>query len=71
MRHAPELLLPAGSLAKMHAAFDYGADEATKTRDEPFPWFNTVFFSVLALVVLFIAVFVKRRVKRRPQMPVS
>ena len=26
MRHAPELLLPAGSLAKMHAAFDYGAD---------------------------------------------
>ena len=47
------------------------AIEATKTRDEPFPWFNTVFFSVLALVVLFIAVFVKRRVKRRPQMPVS
>jgi putative protease len=26
MPHAPELLLPAGSLAKMHAAFDYGAD---------------------------------------------
>ncbi|MES2130648.1 MAG: tRNA 5-hydroxyuridine modification protein YegQ [Pseudomonadota bacterium] len=26
MLHAPELLLPAGSLAKMHAAFDYGAD---------------------------------------------
>lgn len=26
MRHAPELLLPAGSLAKMHAAFDFGAD---------------------------------------------
>ncbi|UTY56532.1 tRNA 5-hydroxyuridine modification protein YegQ [Massilia sp. erpn] len=26
MSRAPELLLPAGSLAKMHAAFDYGAD---------------------------------------------
>lgn len=26
MRRAPELLLPAGSLAKMHAAFDFGAD---------------------------------------------
>ena len=26
MRSAPELLLPAGSLAKMHAAFDFGAD---------------------------------------------
>lgn len=26
MLRAPELLLPAGSLAKMHAAFDYGAD---------------------------------------------
>ncbi|MGV7210810.1 tRNA 5-hydroxyuridine modification protein YegQ [Oxalobacteraceae bacterium A2-2] len=26
MPHAPELLLPAGSLAKMHAAFDFGAD---------------------------------------------
>src|ERR1017187_31116 len=26
MLRAPELLLPAGSLAKMHAAFDFGAD---------------------------------------------
>ena len=26
MLRAPEVLLPAGSLAKMHAAFDYGAD---------------------------------------------
>ncbi|MEA5098729.1 MAG: tRNA 5-hydroxyuridine modification protein YegQ [Burkholderiaceae bacterium] len=26
MSHAPELLLPAGSLAKMHTAFDFGAD---------------------------------------------
>jgi putative protease len=26
MHRAPELLLPAGSLSKMHAAFDYGAD---------------------------------------------
>jgi U32 family peptidase len=26
MRTAPELLLPAGSLTKMHAAFDFGAD---------------------------------------------
>jgi len=26
MQHSPELLLPAGSLAKMHTAFDYGAD---------------------------------------------
>ena len=26
MLRSPELLLPAGSLAKMHAAFDFGAD---------------------------------------------
>ena len=26
MLRAPELLLPAGLLTKMHAAFDYGAD---------------------------------------------
>src|SRR5512147_670868 len=26
MLRSPELLLPAGSLSKMHAAFDYGAD---------------------------------------------
>ncbi|MDE2429387.1 MAG: U32 family peptidase, partial [Burkholderiales bacterium] len=26
MLKAPELLLPAGSLEKMHAAFDFGAD---------------------------------------------
>ena len=47
------------------------AIEATNSRDEPFPWFNTVFFSVLALLLIVIAIFIKRRVKRRPQMPVN
>ena len=45
--------------------------EATTSREEPFPWFNTVFFTVLALVLIVIAVFIKRRVKHRPQMPVN
>jgi hypothetical protein len=39
--------------------------EATNSRDEPFPWFNTIFFSVLTLVLLFVAIAVKRR--RRPR----
>ena len=45
--------------------------EATTSREEPFPWFNTIFFTVLALVLIVIAVFIKRRVKHRPQMQVN
>ncbi|WP_339510206.1 DUF1523 family protein [Pseudomonas sp. RL_15y_Pfl2_60] len=45
--------------------------EATNSRAQPFPWFNTIFFSVLGLVVLFIVVSLKRRNKRRDQVVVS
>jgi len=45
--------------------------EATNSRDEPFPWFNTVFFSILALVLIVVAVFVKRRLKPRHQTVVN
>lgn len=47
------------------------AIESTNSREEPFPWFNTVFFSVMALVLIFVAVFVKRRLKRRHQIPAN
>ena len=47
------------------------AIEATDSRTEPFPWFNTVFFSVIALMIIFVAVFIKRRQKHRPQMPAN
>ncbi|KAA0943154.1 MULTISPECIES: DUF1523 family protein [unclassified Pseudomonas] len=43
------------------------AIESTNSRAEPFPWFNTVFFSVMTLVLIFVALFVKRRLKRRHQ----
>lgn len=38
--------------------------EATSSRDEPFPVFNTVFFTVLILLVLIAALFVRRRVRK-------
>ena len=47
------------------------AIESTNSRAEPFPWFNTVFLSLLALGLIFIAVFVKRRLKHRHQVPAS
>jgi hypothetical protein len=42
--------------------------EATNTRDEPFPWFNTLFLSVIALASVVLAITVKRR--RRPRFKV-
>ena len=39
------------------------AVEATSSRDEPFPAFNTVFFTLLILIVLFAAIFIRRRVR--------
>ncbi|ARU89010.1 DUF1523 family protein [Pseudomonas sp. M30-35] len=45
--------------------------EATNSRAEPFPWFNTIFFSVLLLLAIFIAINVKRRNKRRNQVVAS
>lgn len=40
------------------------AVESTTSRDEPFPVFNTVFFSVLTLLVIFVAIFIRRRVRK-------
>ncbi|BAP43465.1 DUF1523 family protein [Pseudomonas sp. 21LCFQ02] len=40
------------------------AVESTSSRDEPFPVFNTVFFTVLILIVLFSALFIRRRVRK-------
>jgi hypothetical protein len=45
--------------------------EATNSREEPFPLFNTVFLSIIALVLIVVAVFIKRRLKRRHQTVVS
>lgn len=39
--------------------------EATTHRDQPFPWFNTIFLSVTTLLVLIVAIVVRRRLKRR------
>jgi hypothetical protein len=39
--------------------------EATDSREEPFPWFNTIFLSVITLALLFLALAVKRRRRRR------
>ena len=47
------------------------AIESTNSRAEPFPWFNTLFLSLLALGLIFIAVFVERRLKHRHQVPAS
>ena len=45
--------------------------EATNSREEPFPLFITVFLSLIALVLIVVAVFIKRRLKRRHQTVVS
>ncbi|WP_417662707.1 DUF1523 family protein [Pseudomonas sp.] len=45
--------------------------EATNSRTEPFPWFNTIFFSVLLLLAIVVTISVKRRNKRRNQVVVS
>lgn len=45
--------------------------EATTSRAQPFPWFNTIFFSVTTLLVLVLAIGVRRRLKRRGQVVVS
>lgn len=39
--------------------------EATDSRDEPFPWFNTLFLSVITLVLLVVAFAVLRRRRRQ------
>ncbi|WNW11783.1 DUF1523 family protein [Pseudomonas sp. DTU_2021_1001937_2_SI_NGA_ILE_001] len=41
--------------------------EATTSRDQPFPVFNTIFFSILALLVLFTALAIRRRLRRQPR----
>lgn len=38
--------------------------EATNSRAEPFPWFNTIFLSVSALLILVAGIFLRRRLKR-------
>lgn len=38
--------------------------EATNSRDEPFPWFNTIFFSVTTLLLLLVVIALRRRLKR-------
>ncbi|MFI8479232.1 DUF1523 family protein [Pseudomonas sp. NPDC078700] len=45
--------------------------EATDSRSEPFPWFNTIFFSVLLILIVAIALNIKRRKKRRDEVVVS
>jgi hypothetical protein len=39
--------------------------EATDSREEPFPWFNTIFLSVITLALLFLALAIKRSRRRR------
>lgn len=38
--------------------------EATSTRAEPYPWFNTIFFSVIAIAFLALGIAIKRRKRR-------
>ncbi|MES2869690.1 MAG: DUF1523 family protein [Pseudomonadota bacterium] len=45
--------------------------EATTQRDQPFPWFNTIFFGVTALLILVVAVIVRRRFKARGNVTAS
>ncbi|VVN70447.1 DUF1523 family protein [Pseudomonas fluorescens] len=45
--------------------------EATNTRDEPFPWFNTLFFSVITLGLVILAITVKRRRRPRFKVPIN
>lgn len=43
--------------------------KATDSREEPFPWFNTLFFSVISLTLLFAFIAVKRRRRRHASTP--
>lgn len=45
--------------------------EATTSRVQPFPWFNTIFFGVTTFLLLGIAIFVRSRLKRRGEVVVS
>lgn len=45
--------------------------EATNTRDEPFPWFNTIFFSVIAMAFLVLGITIKRRRSPRFKVPAN
>lgn len=38
--------------------------EATSSREEPFPWFNTIFLSVSTLLLLFAGFFLRHRFRR-------
>ena len=41
--------------------------QATSTRDEPFPVFNTIFFSVLGLLALVVIIVIRRRFRKQPR----
>lgn len=41
------------------------AIESTTSRDEPFPVFNTIFFTVLTLLVLIVALAIRRRLRKQ------
>lgn len=45
--------------------------EATTSRNQPLPWFNTIFFGVTTLLLLVVAVVVRRRLKRRGDMAMN
>ena len=41
--------------------------QSTTSRDEPFPVFNTIFFGVLAVLLLVVIIAVKRRFRKQPR----
>ena len=41
--------------------------QATTSRDEPFPVFNTIFFGVFALLLLVVIIVVRRRFRKQPR----
>ncbi|MEG5264706.1 DUF1523 family protein [Pseudomonas sp. JDS28PS106] len=41
--------------------------QATSTRDEPFPVFNTIFFAGLALLALVVIIVIRRRFRKQPR----
>ncbi|MBK5415378.1 DUF1523 family protein [Pseudomonas sp. TH31] len=45
--------------------------EATTSREQPFPWFNTIFFAVTTVLVLIVAIIVRRSLKQRGNVVVS
>ncbi|MBK5415377.1 DUF1523 family protein [Pseudomonas sp. TH31] len=45
--------------------------EATTSREQPFPWFNTIFFTVTTVLVLIVAIIVRLSLKQRGNVVVS